>query len=69
MRIRIAVSVLPVVLIAGWLNLASGDSLYLPAQCGLHLTVLGRPDMLIFKYTPRGTFRKSVNRKGGVPSL
>ena len=30
MRIRVALSVLPVVLIAGWLNIAaSGDSLYL----------------------------------------
>lgn len=32
MKFRIALSVLPVVLIVGWLNLASGDSLYLPTN-------------------------------------
>ena len=40
MRIRIAVSVLPVVLIAGWLNLASGDSFNLPINAIWAIVIL-----------------------------
>ena len=47
MTSRIALSVL----VVGWLNLASDDSFYLPTNAIKGPLLLGKPDMLIFKYT------------------
>ena len=51
MTSRIVLSVLPVVLIAGWLNLTSSDSVCLPTNSMEGMTALGKPDMSIFRYT------------------